>query len=270
MDNAGSFDRLAPLLTNSSILAIDLPGNGFSSSLPRGVNFCDLMCLQVLRLITRHFGWKRIKLLGHSLGGVLCHKYAHYDPTAVEFVVALDWLPVIAHLPFNLERHNEMLRVGLDKFMELDRRLAMGGDPPSYPENVALKKWMDASTFGALNPEVARTLMIRGARRKDDDGTYYYTRDTRQTLLGFLTCYVTGETMELTRKIDCPYLTIENPRTPVPNAMGQLFRRNIIDVLARSSRDFQLVKLDGEHHMHMTEPDVVANVIKPFLDKHDV
>ena len=268
MDNAGSFDQLAPLLNNSSILAVDLPGNGYSSWLPPGTPYGDVAYLETLRLIARHFGWERIKLLGHSFGGVMCQNYARVDPVAVEFVIAIDWLPVITYMLYNLERRHKLLREGLDRLIEMDEKLATS-EPSSYPEPVVLNRWMEAGTFGTLDPSVARTLMIRGTRR-NDDGRYCYTRDPRQTVTEFLTFYATEEAAEWTGKVDCPYLIIENPRTPMPSEMRQLCRKNIIDVLARSSRDFRLVSLDGEHHMHMIEPEVVANEIKPFLDKYDV
>lgn len=69
-DNAGTFDRLMPLLPkNIAVFNIDLPGHGRSSHFPIGKHyylFWDYVC--VVRQIVKHFGWHNIKLLGHSMG----------------------------------------------------------------------------------------------------------------------------------------------------------------------------------------------------------
>ena len=45
-DNAGSFDRLIPLLPrNHAYLAIDLPGHGLSSRIPNGMQYHTGMSL---------------------------------------------------------------------------------------------------------------------------------------------------------------------------------------------------------------------------------
>ena len=54
LDNAGSFDGLAPLLTSAcprhSLLCLDYPGHGLSSHLPRGQMYHGLECLRYIRI----------------------------------------------------------------------------------------------------------------------------------------------------------------------------------------------------------------------------
>lgn len=71
-DNAGTFDRLIPLLPKTiPVLSIDLPGHGRSSHFPPGIQyhvFWDY--IPVVRRIVKYFGWEKVKLMGHSLGGI--------------------------------------------------------------------------------------------------------------------------------------------------------------------------------------------------------
>lgn len=84
-DNAGTFDRLIPLLPKRiSFLCIDLPGHGRSSHFPKGMQyhiFWDY--IPVVRRIVKHFRWEKVKLMGHSLGGALSFMYAACFPDDV-------------------------------------------------------------------------------------------------------------------------------------------------------------------------------------------
>ncbi|KAK2576420.1 hypothetical protein KPH14_005756 [Odynerus spinipes] len=71
-DNAASFDNLAPLLEkHGPILALDLPGHGFSSWLPPGQMYFEIVYLVLLCRLKRYFGWEKLKLLAHSLSAYL-------------------------------------------------------------------------------------------------------------------------------------------------------------------------------------------------------
>ena len=59
LDNAGSFDSLAPLLTSASprhsFLCLDYPGHGLSSHLPPGQMYHPLECIRYIRLGILYF-----------------------------------------------------------------------------------------------------------------------------------------------------------------------------------------------------------------------
>lgn len=61
-DNAGTFDRLIPLLPpNLAILAIDMPGHGLSSHLPTGQFYYVFWDgLIILRRITKYYKWNKV------------------------------------------------------------------------------------------------------------------------------------------------------------------------------------------------------------------
>ena len=63
MDNAGTWDGVAPLLPRDiSIVAIDFPGHGLSSSMPLGTGGIFIDLLTIIERIVQHFKWKEVSL----------------------------------------------------------------------------------------------------------------------------------------------------------------------------------------------------------------
>ena len=146
MDNAGSFDALAPLIEQeiSPIFAIDLPGHGFSSFLPRGIPYNETFMAQTIRTIQRHYGWKKVKLLGHSLGGQMCFNFARLFPEYVQFVISLDSL---CFEPTSIVYLLKNQAKGIDKLISFEKKNLSKDTSPSYPKDEALRKWMHATFY---------------------------------------------------------------------------------------------------------------------------
>ena len=118
LDNAGSFDALAPLLANDRyVVALDLPGHGRSQHRPRGVRYHYVDYLDELREVFRHFGWKRAGLLGHSLGAALGAVFAAAYPELVDELVLIEGLGPLTTRP---EDALKQLRSGLDQRPTVD------------------------------------------------------------------------------------------------------------------------------------------------------
>ena len=63
MDNAGTWDTLAPLLPrNISLVAIDFPGHGFSSFMPLGTGSIFIHLVLAIERVVQHFGWQEVSL----------------------------------------------------------------------------------------------------------------------------------------------------------------------------------------------------------------
>lgn len=253
---------LAPLLKNSSILAIDLPGHGWSSWLPRGIPYNEDITALTVRLIVKYFGWDKVKLLGHSMGGILCFNYARLYPEETEFVISIDSL---AFIPNKMTSHSKRRAQALDKLINFEKKVS--NNPPSYSEDVLIQKWIDATKFSDLDVPTTKTLMIRGAYKKPD-GTYSYTRDYRLMIQGFNSCYTQEEIREMSQLITCPYLVLRALKTPIFKL--DTYWTDVSAILKDRCADFRVVDLDRSHHLHMMQPDEVANVINPFLETHNV
>ena len=71
LDNSNSFKPVAPHLTAGGkyfIIAIDLPGMGFSSKIPDGIPYTTKLYLMSLRRVIEHFNLNKFIFLTHSFG----------------------------------------------------------------------------------------------------------------------------------------------------------------------------------------------------------
>src|SRR5258705_12818297 len=76
LDNADSFDRLAPLLPELDLVALDFAGHGFSSHRPAGVHYTSLLDVQDVVAVANDLGWEQFNLIGHSMGAAVAAKLA--------------------------------------------------------------------------------------------------------------------------------------------------------------------------------------------------
>jgi pimeloyl-ACP methyl ester carboxylesterase len=107
LDNAASFDTLAPLLDGYRVIAPDLPGHGLSDHRgPEGsYNIWD--DLPDLFAFTRELGLERVRMLGHSRGAFISTLFSAIEPQAVASLVLLDGL---APPPFDAASTVQQLR----------------------------------------------------------------------------------------------------------------------------------------------------------------
>ena len=71
LDNAGSFDLLAPLLDGCHVLALDSAGHGHSSHRSPDASYNIWQEVGDLIDIADQMGWPRFSAIGHSRGAVL-------------------------------------------------------------------------------------------------------------------------------------------------------------------------------------------------------
>ena len=71
LDNSNSFQPLAPYLTKNEeyhVIAIDLPGMGFSSKISNGIPYSTKFFLMSLRRVVLHFNLNKFIFVCHSFG----------------------------------------------------------------------------------------------------------------------------------------------------------------------------------------------------------
>ncbi|XP_066594143.1 probable serine hydrolase [Prorops nasuta] len=258
-DNAGTFDNLAPLLTErSSIFAIDFPGHGLSSWLSPGSYYNGMLYLITIERIRLHYGWKKVKLLGHSMGANLSFIYAGTFPSQTEFVVSVDGLkPESTEV---LENNKLISKAFKDLFKAEDKKM----ENPVYLENEAIRRWVEG-TNKSVNETACKILMKRGAIEKEK-GKFAFSRDP---ILKYWTHFgmVHEQYQNMARLICCPYMVIK--ATDSPYFDKKYAHDDILDILKRTSADFWHTVVPGKHHVHLTNPKVVAESILPFIKKYD-
>lgn len=138
LDNAASFDHLAPLLEGHYIVAIDLAGHGRSGHRPAGTWYPYADFIDEIGETMDQLGWQDADLLGHSLGATLVSVFAAISPQRVRRLLLIEGLgPLASAADQSLEQlrrsHRarsafkpDKLRVfeGLDEAVEARRKVS--------------------------------------------------------------------------------------------------------------------------------------------------
>jgi len=90
LDNAGTFDRLAPLLPELNIIALDLTGHGKSDHRAPGVQYNHNDYVLDIMSVVENLGLKTFNLIGHSMGGQISSMIAATFPERVNKVFMID------------------------------------------------------------------------------------------------------------------------------------------------------------------------------------
>lgn len=83
-----------------------------------------------------------------------------------------------------------------------------------------------------------------------------------------MTQYASEDVTKVVKNITCPYLVIKAEKTPYEDARPNYWDN--AQSLKEYCKNFCLIELEGNHHIHMTKTEVVAEAVIPFLQKHDI
>lgn len=259
-DNAGTYDRLCPLLPDDiPILCIDLPGHGKSSHYPIGMQyyvFWDGIAL--IRRIVKHFGWKKITLMGHSLGGALSFMYAASFPDEVAQFISIDLAgpTVRCHI-----RTAQTTGSCIDKMLSYEKLPIEKQPCYSYEEMVDLV--YDAYN-GGIDRKGAEILMRRGMTpisHPTNGHGYHFSRDLRLkvSLLGM---FAVEQVVSYAQQIKCHVLNIRAvPGMKFENT--ELYPRVIETMKQQAIVEYH--EVPGTHHLHLVTPEAISEIITTFL-----
>jgi pimeloyl-ACP methyl ester carboxylesterase len=247
LDNAASFERLAPLLCEQfHIIALDFPGHGRSDWRAPGAWYHHVDYPGDVLAAADALGWKRFDLLGHSLGGGVATALAAACPQRINRLILIEALGVIASAPEKALAH-------------LQGALA---DRAGY-RNKALRVFADADAAVAarmqangLSRKAAALLVARGL--KAVPGGFSWSSDPRLTLnsaqrftedqVRAILYGVLAPTLLVLAQPDAPFL----PRETMERRIAQV-------------ADIRVVRLPGSHHLHLEDAQPVAAAIGDFL-----
>ena len=124
---------------------------------------------------------------------------------------------------------------------------------------------MVKSYLSSIDESDAEILMIRGTRKREGkDNEYEFSRDLRAIVRPFSFTELTTEQLKaMAREISVPFLLIKasNGYSFEPKEMYLEF----YDIYRSASEDFRFVTVNGKHHVHLSEPDLVAPHINHFF-----
>jgi pimeloyl-ACP methyl ester carboxylesterase len=252
LDNANTFNRLAPLLPELNLVALDFAGHGLSSHRPPGVHYHPLLDIQDVLAVADQLGWERFNLIGHSMGAGIASELAGLFPERVAKAVMIDGF-VATGGAGAAERINENREAVLQMLHASTKK------PPVYTSLDDMVRRVTEATDQTW--AAADALVARG--HKPVDGGYTWRTDPR---IRFRTpLRMTSEQIdELMRRTTCAALLI------VANSGDRWYRD---EVAARHAvhPNLEIAYIDGPHHVHL-EPEYyrdVADLTRAFLGLGD-
>ncbi|CAH0990635.1 2-succinyl-6-hydroxy-2, 4-cyclohexadiene-1-carboxylate synthase [Sinobacterium norvegicum] len=247
LDNAASFEIIAPMLHDIDLVVLDQIGHGYSDhrTAPAAYNIWDDL-LDVLALAD-HLEWQGFSLLGHSRGAMISWLLAATQPERIEQLIAIDGLIPLAAKP---EDAAQQLANHLN-----DSRGIATKRIPSY-NNLAdmIAARCKATGFSAA----ASVRIVKRGHKRDDDGLYRWRNDPRLMMASAFK--LTAQHIEsISEAIRCPVFVII-----AKQGMG-----SVDDYLAVFSHIEHVdhVVIDGGHHCHMEEQ---ASEVAALIQKNVV
>lgn len=265
-DNAGTFDRLAPLLDVPAFLALDALGHGKSSHAPFGMayNFSDFVI--ALRRVVQHYGWTKFSIIGHSFGSTTGHMYSSLYPSDVDKFVSLDCArTLMALLPTRGEIGLPLLQKQIEIILKADQDV--GKEPPAYTYENMVDAFCSA-TSDSVAKEHAHPLLERGSIEHPQKPNYFYFRRDAKLRYGDF-CRPNLEILEESAKnIKCHVLSILGTKGFInmlrKEAPG-VAHSHLEELIKKSAASYKRLDVEGTHHVHLNNPERVAPHINQFL-----
>jgi len=253
LDNAASFDALAPLLAEHfHIIALDLPGHGRSQHRPAGVRYHFIDYLDDVLAALDALGWKKFSLLGHSLGGGIASFVAAAFPERVEKLFLVE---VAGAVSAPAEKSLAQLQKGIVQFRE---QLQQG------PAGKALRVFTDVEIAvaarrkaGNLSDAAARALVLRGIR--EVDGGWSWSSDPR-LMPASPQRFTEDQVLAILAGVHAPTLFV------LAEPMAMQIPENLMLARAAQMPNATLVRLPGNHHLHLEDAQPVAQAVVDFLE----
>ena len=92
LDNAATYDHIAPLLPELRLVSLDFHGHGFSDQLPPGSSYHFADSIDLMFRVADQFGWEKFNLMGHSMGAAVAALMAGVIPERVQNMILIEGL----------------------------------------------------------------------------------------------------------------------------------------------------------------------------------
>uniref|UniRef100_A0A8C8RAQ5 Serine hydrolase like 2 n=1 Tax=Pelusios castaneus TaxID=367368 RepID=A0A8C8RAQ5_9SAUR len=265
LDNANSFSRLIPLLSKDyCYLAMDFGGHGLSSHRPTGFPYHFLDYVTEVCRVTAALKWNQFTLMGHSMGGSVAGMFSCVFPEMVDKLILVEsygFLPAPQEHAMWLKSKRQVI----ERLLSLEDK----AQPPKVrsPQE-ALQRLLEANSH--LTEESGKILLQRGAT--EVPGGLVYNRDMRvlthnhdsltlEQCAGFLSKMQASVLMIIARDGIFNH-EAKNTTKNFFNPLREEFQSNL--------KCFQLAEVNGNHFVHLNEPEVVAGLINNFLKQDQV
>lgn len=247
LDNAGSFDLLAPALPGCHLIALDAAGHGKSGRRSADASYNIWQEVGDILEVAAELGWDRFNLLGHSRGAAVATLFAGTFPKRIERLMLIE-----GGLPFIGEAQETASN--LAQVLERTRSLRETSGRVFADRDQAIAERIDG--FSPVSREAAEVL----ARRSLDEvkGGWQWQGDRRLKA---------GSEIRLTRELLLPFLErITAPAICVLADDSPFGDMSLYQELLVKIEGIEVHRIAGRHHFHLEgSADEIAQHLSRFL-----
>jgi len=245
LDNAASFDTLAPLLPELHLVAVDLTGHGRSQHRPPGAAHHFVDWVPEVVAAADALGWKEFSLLGHSMGAGISSLVPATFPDRVRRVTLLEGVGPMAA---GAETAPHQLVSAL-----ADEGRAAAAEPRIFPDLESAVAARKRNTD--LPTDAARRLVERGS--EPVEGGVRFTHDPRLKTRSRLR-FTESQVHAFLAAVECPVLAVKA-------VQGWPFPEDIVEARLAVVAHLERAEVVGGHHVHLTNPERVAPLVAEFF-----
>lgn len=245
LDNAASFDVIAPMLNGADVVAIDLAGHGHSyhRTLQAAYNIWEDLP-DILRAADQ-LGWQKFNLLGHSRGAIIS---ALLIATLPERVISAALLDGYRPGPVAVQDTFKQLATFLREHLAAAEKPRVRYETPQRALYVRTR-------VSNMRDDSAQLIVDRGLQQVEDG--YIWRADPRLNLASAVKLSYEQVALmeELLAQRPCKLWLAEN------GAAAWLRQQKPLDQIPIPQR-----LLEGSHHFHMEEPaQIIAAEVLEFF-----
>lgn len=218
-----------------------------------------------LKHVIEFLRFEKFTILGHSMGASIGWMCATIYPDMIERIIAIDQIkPLTCSGPAEAA---ELFGQSLTAYIEAEKKYK--SPQPSFRFETALDILIMAHDgFGVkLSREGALCLLKRATKTSPDGSGLIFTRDVRlNALLGHRTDPKTLR--QFYSRMTCEMLIVlgKDGINDLKNPDMKL----VHDGHAEVCKNFKCTTIDGDHFVHLTNPEKVASLIKEYVLSSDL
>jgi pimeloyl-ACP methyl ester carboxylesterase len=245
LDNAVSFQPVAECITDYYILALDITGHGLSSHRSDGAHYHLIDFAYDLHELVDSQGWQPFILMGHSMGGIISTIYASCFPEYVSKLISIE-----SFGPMTKDTQSSPIQLRDSILSRLKTQQSEAKHPSSIQRTIEAR-----AKIGDIKLESARLLITRNIREENKQLLF----NTDRRLRTFSSLRMTEPQAEaFMRNIQCPTLVITGDK-------GYESMRTTVQKRLDWVENLTTAECEGHHHLHMDNPQPVADKIIVFL-----
>ena len=246
LDNSASFYRLAPLLKNIRLIAVDMAGHGESDHRVGFSSYVIWNDISDIFDIAKQLDWQKFSLLGHSRGAIVSSLFAATFPDKISKLMLLDGL-----FPEPIKDEDapkQLARAVLDN--------AKQNTPTVFETLDKMSKARQQSRW-PLSKQSADALLERGVKKVT--GGYCWSSDAK---------LMAASSFKLTRKQI--YAFLSEIKAPTKLLLAQEGLAKEFPAISSILDNFSFIDvevLEGNHHFHMdSQVSLISTMLNNYLE----